>query len=74
MSLLDIINKTKKNMFTVTVKKKKKKKKKKKNGPLGWDFLISNFNRLFSPDYASAAQVLYLLGPNIGSEVFIKGK
>ena len=33
-------DKTKKNVFTVTVKKKKKKKKKKKNGPLGWDFLI----------------------------------
>ena len=56
MSLLDIERKKikQKNVFTVTVKKKKKKKK--WAAKLGF----SNFNRLFSPDYASAAQILYL--------------
>ena len=46
-------------------KKQKKKKKKKKRVYCNSQkkvgiFLFSNFNRLFSPDYASAAQVLYL--------------
>ena len=56
MSLLDIERKKikQKNVFTVTVKKKKKWA-----ASLGF-FLYSNFNRLFSPDYVSAAQVLYL--------------
>ena len=48
-------DKIKKNVFIVTVKKKKKKM-----GRLVGIFLYSNFNRLFSPDSASAAQVLYL--------------
>ena len=45
-------------MFTVIVKKKKKKKEEEK-WAAGWDFLISYFNRLFSPDYAGS-QGLYL--------------
>ena len=44
--------KKKKNVFTVTVKKKKKKKK--------WAARLGFSYFLFSPDYASAAQVLYL--------------
>ena len=50
-------NKTKqKRVYCNSQKKKKKKKKEKWAARLGF----SNFNRLFSPDYASAAQVLYL--------------
>ena len=52
--------KKKKKRVYCNSQKKKKKKKKKKEEKWAARLGFSNFNRLFSPDYASAAQVLYL--------------